>query len=369
LESFLEYIVDNLEEVFGKPLERKWLKVHLVYTVREWSEIFKGLKSECYGEITHIPFPTIRELPNDDRIDFYIYQWVPGLILVFTSSKEKDYEKTLKQFIMSKRGITESWIKPSLFQEMKNFLLKKYDAEIYRFISRRYGHWVSYSAKIRPEYDRRLSYSGRDADEYLKEMEQLYGIIPSSIDMRVESSQIQINRNGLFVIRHINRKTIGILQEIIEKIVAEQVRIRDTSEKFNIGKARILVGNQQVNIPRIVAGKITLPNTILSELMVNRMFRQPDTYELGTTEDEEEEIGRGFSFIDTYVEEGPLIFTATVVDELKGSIFGISGCDNKITLIPKHRITFESFIRFYIFVTENYDDGAKLTTFIDELIA
>jgi len=166
--------------------------VYLLYTVREWTEIFKDLKSESYSEITHIPFPNTSQLP-DDKIDFYVYQWVPGLILVFTSSKEKDYEKTLKQFIMSKRGITESWIKPSVFQEMKNFLVKKYDAEIYRFISRRYRHWISHPAKIRPEYDRRVSYSGSDAEEYLTEMEQYYGIVPSSIDMQIESSQIQIN--------------------------------------------------------------------------------------------------------------------------------------------------------------------------------
>ena len=118
-----------------------------------WTEIFKDLKSEPYGEITHIPFPNTSQLPDDDKIDVYVYQWVPGLILVLTSSKEKDYEKTLKQFIKSKRGITESWIKPSVFQEMKNFLVKKYDAEIYRFISRRYRHWISHAAKIRPEYD------------------------------------------------------------------------------------------------------------------------------------------------------------------------------------------------------------------------
>ncbi|MGC1928439.1 MAG: hypothetical protein WA667_05645 [Candidatus Nitrosopolaris sp.] len=81
-------------------------------------------------------FVKVSQLTNDDHsIDFYIYQWVPGLLLIFTSSTEKDYEKN------SKRGITESWIKPSVFQEMKDFLVEKYDAEIYRFISRRYRYW------------------------------------------------------------------------------------------------------------------------------------------------------------------------------------------------------------------------------------
>jgi hypothetical protein len=197
-------------------------------------------------------------------------------------------------------------------------------------------------------------------------------MIPSSIDIRIQDWKMQINRNGLFIIRQVNRKTFGILQELIERIVAEQVRIRNTSEKFGVHTKSIFAGNEQIRIPRITAGKITLPKTILSQLMINRLFHPSDFYDIGESEREDEEIEqieKEFSFVDTYVKEGPLVFAATVVDEDKGTVFGVSGSDREMTIIPKHRTTFESFIRFYDLVTVSLDYDANLTLFSEELLA
>lgn len=77
----------------------------------------------------------------------------------------------------------------------------------------------------------------------------------------------------------------------------------------------------------------------------------------------DDDIHSDFSFVDTSISEQPLIFTATVVDETKRTIFGISGNENELTIIPKHRVTFESFIGFYNFVIENFDQGAKMRLF------
>ncbi|MFZ0695887.1 MAG: hypothetical protein WAM88_01970 [Nitrososphaeraceae archaeon] len=234
LETFIEYIVDNLEEVFEGRKERKTLKVYLIYVVKDWKTIFSGLKLITLVDIVRISFEGTRNNEvNESSTDFYIYQWVPGLILMFTSSTKEEYENTLKNFMSSTRGITGSWIKPSLLDEMKNYLIEKYDAKVYRFIARRYRHW-KYPARIRANYDRRLSYSGEDANQTLRELQELYGVIPSSIDIRIQDWKMQINRNGLFIIRQVNRKTVGILQELVERIVAEQIRIRNTTEKFKV---------------------------------------------------------------------------------------------------------------------------------------
>jgi len=367
LESFLEYIVDNQETVFGPENQPKWLKAHLIFTTRNWKDIFRVLQPEDYGDITHIIFLNTKD--GTQATEFYAYEWAPGLIMMFTSSTKDEYEQTLKQFIVDNRGITESWIRPSIFEEMKNFLLSKHDAQIYRFISRRYRHWLT-PAQIRPEYDRRINYSGEDAAQTMKEYRTLYGAIPISIDMRIYGSKIQINRNGLFIIRHITRKTLGVLQEMTDTIAAKQARLQDTSEKFHAKTKTLSVGEGEIKIPSIVAGKITLLRSKLSELMIKRMFRQIDVYEIGKSELENEEFEQVFSFIDTFVsKEEPLIFSATVVDEVKGTIFGISGTDDKVALIPKHRTTFESFVNFYNFVTENFDEAAELTTFNETLLA
>jgi hypothetical protein len=328
LETFVEYIVDNVEEGFEERKERKTLKAYLLYVAKDWKAIFSGLKSVALGDIVRISFNGYESNEIDEPFtDFYIYQWMPGLIVMFTSSTREEYEKTLKHFISHTRGITKSWIRPSLLDQMKNYLIENYDARVYRFIARRYRYW-KYPARIRPDYDRRLNYTGEDANQTLKEVQDLYGMIPSSIDIRTSNWKMQINRNGLFVIRQVNRKTFGILLELIERIVAEQVRIRNTSEKFNVETRKISTGTEVIRIPRITAGKITLPNTILNQVMITRMFNPSEIYDVGQSETEDEEIGeieREFSFVDTYVREDPLVFTATVVDEDKGTVFGISG--------------------------------------------
>lgn len=168
------------------------------------------------------------------------------------------------------------------------------------------------------------------------------------------------------------RKTFDILLELIERIVDEQVRIRNTSEKFNVQAKNISAGGREIRIQRITAGKITLPKTILSQLMIDRMFHPSDSYDIGESEMEDEEMAeteKRFSFVDTYVKEGPLVFAATVIDEDKRTVFGISGSDREMTIIPKHRITFESFIRFYDLVTLSFDYDADLTLFSEGLLA
>lgn len=362
LDSFLEHIVDNLDRVFEN--QPRWLKVHLLFARNGWKEIFQLLPQNDYGKITHIIFHA-----ENKEIDFYAYEWMPGLVIMITSSTEKDYDKTLKDFIANNKGISESWIKPSIFEEIRNMLVSKHNATIYRFISKRHRYWLT-PAQIRPDYDRRISYSGEDAVDALKEYRALHGVIPMSIDMRVYGSKIQINRNGLFVIRHVNRKTIGLLQEIINAIAEKQARLQGTSEKLQSSTVTLTVGTRKIRFPVITAGKITLPNTKFSELTVKQMFKQESFYELGKSENESDEMEADFSFIDTFVGmEKSLVFSATVVDEIKGTIFGISGNESELALIPKHRTTFESFLSFYNFITENFDEAADLSTFSGEIVA
>ncbi|MPZ07465.1 MAG: hypothetical protein GEU26_13800 [Nitrososphaeraceae archaeon] len=366
LESFLDYIIKNTEKVFHEKQERKWLKVYLVYTIKDWEKLFEGLKKEKYGEITHIIFDT-NPIGNPLGVttEYYVYQWIPGLILLFTSSTQEYYERTIKHFIASKRGITQSWIRPFLMDQIRKYLIESHHALTYRFIGRRFRYW-KYPTKIRSDYDRRISYSGEDADYALNELAELYGIIPSSIDMRIGESKFQINRNGLFVIRHINRTTIGVLQEIIEKILAEQIRIRNISEEFIIKTKSLGEGRNELKVQSVVAGKIILPNRIQSKLTIDNMFHKHNdlNYDPGYANiDDEDRMETNFSFLDTFIQEHPLIFAATVLDETKGTVFGISGEENGIALIPKHRTTFESFLNFFNYIAENFDHDAGLAIF------
>lgn len=142
LESFLEYILNNVDKVFDQKGERKWLKAYSIYVVKDWKKLFDGLRLVHLGDIVHLRFESNSNIESRDQLpDYYSYQWEPGLLLIFTSSTQEYYENTLKQFIVSHRGISRSWIRTSLFENLTNFLVTKYNSKVYRFIGRRYRDW------------------------------------------------------------------------------------------------------------------------------------------------------------------------------------------------------------------------------------
>lgn len=361
-ETFLDYILQNKDKVFIEKNEKKWLKIYIIYAIRDWKKLFENFETDSFGEILKIYF--YDESSDEKKIVFYGYEISSGILLMFTSSTKENYEKTLKKFILTKKGISQSWIKPSLLDKIRYHLINNYDANVYRFIGRRYKNW-KFDSKIRPDTDRRISYSGSDANETLKELQSLYGIIPSSIDMTIDNNKIQVNRNGLFIVRQINKKTIGFIYEILDIIISEQQRIRDLSEKLNIRPNILDSRFGKIKISQVTSGKIMFSKNNLSESFVENLFDslKIDHFLNAQLDNDDEANERVFSFIDTDIQRKPLTFKAIVIDENKKSIFGISGNENEIILIPKHRVTFESFINFYNYVTENIDDNANLMKF------
>lgn len=359
LESFLIHLINNSEKIFEKP--PRWLKVYLIYVTADWRDLFNRLEQHEMGDILKIVF-----IENLEKISFYIYEYSPGLLLLFTSSKEKDYENTLNRFIQKNIGLSNVWIRPLILNKLLNHLRNKYDSNIYRFISRRHKNWKTPS-QIRPNIDRRLSYSGEDADKTLDEVHHLYGVIPSTIDVKILNNKLQLNRRGLFVFRRVSRQTVEILMELIDIIGREELRIKEISEKLKIFKEKIVVKNKELKIPVIVAGKITLPRTKLSTFMIENMF-DPDYFQR-SFDNTDDNIESAFSFIDKNITDAPyLLFNATVIDKVKGTIFGLSGTENNILLIPKHYSTFESFKKFYDLISEMFDDEAELSTLSNYLV-
>jgi hypothetical protein len=357
LTKFFDYLIDNSTTIWNKP--PKWLKVYLLYIQNSWIENFEELEPQKYGDFIKITFVQ----PN--QINYHAYEWKPGLLLLFTSSKQEEYEKTLSQFLKERIGISQAWIRPIILNRIIDYLTNKHKAEIYRFISKRRKEWLTPS-QVRPLIDRRISYSGKDAYITLKEFQMYYGVIASTIDMRIDENKIQINRNGLFILRQVNRTTLDILKEIIQLIVDEQLRIKMISERFTIMKEKISIQNKEFEIPQIVSGLIILPLVKLSTRMIQKMFHSNDSQSNVYAEDDFE---YGFSFIDQNIYDNPeLLFSATVVDQNKGTVFGLSGAKSEMILVPKHYTIFESFIRFYNFVSEVFDDEAELSTFSEYVV-
>ncbi len=360
LDSFLETIAENMDEIFGQDEQRKWLKTYLMYTDDEWLDLFQQYKPMKLGELFHIVMPFEED---GGSADYYVYEIAKGMLMFFTTSKRTEYTETLKEFVRHTQGITQMWLPPESFEKVINYLLSTYSANIYSFITKR--HWSSkYPAKLRSDFTRMIHYSGDDASYTLKELQELYGVLPSLVDLKIGSDKIRVTNDGLFMIRTINRKMLRLVVEVIDRILAEQVRLRGVSRQVEYTSKPLTVGNIQLNVSSIMSGRISL-NTKLSAHLMEKLFKGFEDEEVGRTA-EGTEVSE-FSFIDTSIREGSLSFSATVIDEDKGTIFGLSGNENEMILVPKHRITFESFIRFFRLVNETLDDSSNLLLFSEQV--
>jgi hypothetical protein len=359
----MEYLVENPEKVFKSESssERAWLKSHLLYVEEGWQEIFKGYELEKWGDIWYFRIPE----SATEVADFYAYQWDSNLISCFTASTEERYDRTLKRLITTTPGISEAWIRPDIFEQLKNFMLATYKASIYRFISTR-TRYSNLSTKVgRPDINRRMNYSGEDAGEVLKETQTLYGTLPKTIDFNVEGSKIQLNRDGLMVVRNVTALTTRIILEITDRVLSGEKDDVRNSKQFQVATRVIGEGNHQIIVPSLVAGKIRFGEAKFDSAKARTLFGETSIIEeLESQPEEMEEFD--FSFIDAYVAGDD--YSATVVDEDKGTVFGLSGNSEEIVLVPKHRTTFESFVRFYHQILVGYDQAAQLMTF-SELIA
>jgi hypothetical protein len=145
-------------------------------------------------------------------------------------------------------------------------------------------------------------------------------------------------------------------------VTENQRRVREVSSSLRRDTKAIQLGKHEIQTPLVVPGVIKL-QAKLDRSIVEHFFKQENL--IDESRDEfgiehvEEAYGTEFSFIDTSIREGSFSFSATVVDDIKGTVFGLSGSTDRMILVPMHRTTFESFIRFYKLVIESLDEEAK----------
>lgn len=356
LDSFLEDVAEKPNEVFGEQDQSYTIKIYLMIADDDWINIFQKFKPEKMGEVYKFKMPF-----GDDQnpVIYYIHELENGLLMFITSSKRDEYAHTLKRFVRKTHGITEMWLPPNTFEEIINYVKSKYDANIYSFTARR--TWSSkFPSKIREDFSRLIRYSGDDAGYSLKEMRDMYGVLPTMIDCNIEGDKLRISNEGLFFLRSINRKILRIVEEIVYQVLSEQRRLRSVSKQVITKKESMQFGDHTVKVSKLMSGKIQF-STKLDAYIIDKLFNSFQDSDYGHSE-EGLDLPH-FSFIDSNVREGSLTFSATVIDEDKGTIFGISGNENSMTLIPKHNITFESFLNFYRLVNQTIDESSNIQLF------
>jgi hypothetical protein len=341
-ESFKAYLKENAEELCKEEKRRYWLKIYCILVSNDtWKNLFQNDEIEQLGEIFKITLKGDDE--NLQENVYYLMEYQKGLLLLFTTANQEIYEKNLSKRLDQSRGAASMWINPDLFRLFWQGVLKETDGYISRFVAHRLS--FDTDAVIRPNYTRRISYSGKDATQTLEEVVETYGVRPSSIYIQVSSDlQVHLTNKGLFSAQIATPEVFDLFYKYLDIIKIPILQIKDISSAF---KFELVKDSFDLKKPKIEAGTIKLNAGQFDELLARNVIKN-----LSKT--------KRFSFINTHTEYGSFSFSAIVIDEIKGSVFNVNMVGSEIRIIPKFDSTFESFMSLYQEFVETIDKNAQI---------
>ncbi len=355
-DSFLQYVLDHWDEMEHEEGSREELKAICVLTSRlDWVESFliQGMKNvKQLGEMFEITLPYIDRFEIRKDATYYAhYNHERNLIIFYTTiDLTEGFKKTAEKIINRTPNLWNLWIRPALFDSMESLILAGHpEMQISYFsASRRFSSLIP--SQIRPSFDRSIQYRGMDGSETLREFKYYYGVLPTVVEYTMEDIVLRVNGEGIFTLKTANRQTVDLFLELLDEIMDETLSLMKTAEELRFSSEELKTERKVLTIPCVEPG----------EIQMETKLTMADAKEMLKSMEEE-----GFSAIDALIDEGSLSLSATVMDSNKGSVFDISASESRITLIPKYRTSFDSFLRFFAFITENIDQSATFKKFWD----
>lgn len=367
LGDFNRYLIDHSDEVFKDDIRRNWLKIYcLLVSDNEWrSSLFDPEEIEKLGEVykvepkqntcssIHIRSVTSpeeddneedpREADSEQPECYYLAEYAPGLLLMYTTANNHKYRRDLGQRIARARGTTQMWLKPNLFGAFWKGIVEETNGTVYFFSARR-SEFDETPGGPRPNFKRRLNYTGNDSIETMNEVEESYGVIPRIVYVHASRDlDLRIRNDGLYAARRISPQALNLFFHNLDSIKEDVLRIWRTSNSFSF-RIRTKEGSN-IKSFSMNPGKITLRSIEMDEDIAAKMRSKMSD----------------FSLIDVHTETGSFGMTATVVDEIKKSVFDITTMGSQILIVPKYRVTRESFLRFYREIVESIDETAEIS--------
>lgn len=356
LDSFIQHILDHWDEISHEEGSTRELKaICILASQLDWVRSFliqdaKNVKQ--HGEIFEITLPYTDKFETKREAVYYAhYNHEKNLIIFFTNvDLSEGYRKTVEKIIKRTPNMWNLWVKPALFDTIETLILAKHPEGRISYFSANRRLFSLIPCQIRPASGRSIQYRGEDGSETLSEFKYYYGVLPTVVEYTMDDIVLRVNSEGIFTLKTANKQTVDLFMEILDAIIDEVLDLMKTAEELKFSSEELKTERKVLTIPCVEPGEIQMEAKLTME----------DAKEMLKSMEE-----KGFSAIDALIDEGSLSLSATVVDSNKGSVFDISASESKITLIPKYRTTFDSFLRFFAFITENIDQLATFKKFSD----
>lgn len=299
---------------------------------------------EEHGAVTHIQKEYTR---NDEEysagfhLHFHDGEGEGGVVLLYTNQrKTKEIEHTVKDLFENEHGLYYLHVGPRLFQIVREEVLQREDyAEIDEFVADR-SKDSDRPSRIRPDFERTISYYGDDGWETLREMEENYGVRPRYLQFNIPNdASFKITRDGVFSLSSGNLDTMF---HYVEKCIQESLGIKRAFDGSNF---RMVENTENLRIPTAEPAVIDL-NTPLHYSELPKIKARMDD--------------EGYFIVDSFGQEGSLHFSSKVYDKQKENTFRLKATDDAIRVFPQEEDgDLGSFLRFHEFVQNHIDPEAE----------
>lgn len=348
-EEYFDFIQNNIKDIMTA---RREVKVAFFITefdsLEDIVRMFRRYSAEFkyYGDILEIMLP-YEYFNKMYKMRLHAYFRKDEKLLILFSVADSEEFKEIDKIINNTREIYYLWVSPKSFDKIKGHILSKHlDAKITEFWAKR-SLIDKYKCNIRPEYRRTFHYFGADGKDALDELKYYYGVLPTSIKFEIPKKvTFLVTNKGKFTLKSARKDSLSYLFEIMEIVLKEALYLRGIIEKCKFDLGVITTAKKEIKVPIIESGIIHLTKSINAkdvEAVINRLRSEEK-----------------FVITDKILAEGSLLFSATLIDENKKTIFDLSARTNSITLVPKFNPSFDSLFRFYQFIVENIDSEAEL---------
>lgn len=355
--SFLEEIIDRGVE------PGRWLRIAcFIAPHSEWepperliqlTKILRtyGAEIEKYGEIRKIVMRYYnRQKAKTIRVELFSYLHPETrLLMCFTTANKEDVDETIGKIAEETTGIYPLFIRSTTFEKLENMIYEAFPStNIPYFLAYRIREF-SYRGEIRPNYDRTIEYNGLDGRTTLKEFKQFYGVLPRIIWFNIpEFATYRIHSVGQFTVIGDGASPKKFLLEIIDFAVKDALLAREVVESASFELIPIRTEKKTFQFPKLTPWVIKFSSSI--------------DYSKG------EDLltvlsNKNFNVFNHVLAEGSLRFNGMLTDEKKHCMFTIDANSERMVIAPIDEVPFDSFLRFYQTIVENFDPNASCEIF------
>jgi len=266
------------------------------------------------------------------------------LLLCFTTASKFDVEQTLDRIVERNPGLYYGLMSSSTFSKLDKMLLESHPGTLITYFSARRNRQSALRSEIRPDYERSIEYYGNDGRNVLEELKHAYGVALRSIHFEIPDFAVyQVHNIGQFTLSRGQNDARKFLLEIVDFAMRDSLLMRRAVESGDFRLIPLETKRKTLLFPKLQPWLIRFGLPLDFKEGENLVSILQDS---------------GFDVFNHVLAPGSLRLNGMVADRVKNAIFTIDANSERMVVAPVQEVSFDSFLRFYQAIIENFDPNA-----------